>query len=209
MALIDVCKSADLHFWDLVGEAFSHKGIKRYFVTQGYIALLLERFVLVERSAVLYKPLMMELYYFTRHRIRDRLVRLREVGDAALFTAGIIAPFFRRRMNTANLLEKSHYVRVARHAYRALAGEVGRRDDFYDAYRIIATSTGRFVGALNFIAEEKIFRPKVGYILRVYEELEKEGGENARRWFEEHGLVLLAAEFRKEVRRDEKGARNK
>lgn len=183
---LELVQYAEQQFFEWVEEAFRHQGAGSSQTMQIYLTLLLEKFLYPDQAEVLNEPLLWELNKAVFDARGVSLAGVKKVGDAALFTAGIIAPYFRKTMG------RKHYIRTAEGAYEILGYNESRRSELMAAYHCLAVNASPYARVLEEFGREHIFRTKLETVLSVYERYLVTGKrEEDRKWLEERGVVLF------------------
>lgn len=174
-------------FWEWIHYAWQHQRLEEDLITEEYLMLLLERFLREDRSQILHEPLLQKLYVCLNRAGPDNFRELRQIGDASLFTAGILAPKLEY-----SLVDVRHYIKVGESAYCALL--LGTSDSDHPqliTFQRFAEDLRPFVRVLSEIGREHLFGIHFEDILTVWERYLATNDERDRRWLLDQGVLLL------------------
>jgi len=135
---------------------------------------------------ILSQPLLVELCRRMSEEPGSQFMRIKMLGEASLFTAGILGPHLNR-----SLVGIKYHTGLGELAYKFLFLNVDRDNKLSLVYREFSRDLSPFVEVLNEISVENIFETRLKDIIRVYERYVATGSKKDRLWLAEHGVVLL------------------
>jgi len=150
-------------------------------VIEEYLARVLLIFAVSDREkSDLLSSSLLSRYFELVHgsAVPDRQ-KIRNVAEASLFTAGIIAPHKRR------YLSDSYYAKMGEHAYGCLSEITPSADCFCNVYARFSRDLLPFVGVLQRIGYEDIFKLD---LLDIVQRYLREGREADQRWLVSRGI---------------------
>ena len=150
-----------------------------YEASEEYLVSLLEKF-LRDDEQILFEPLMQRLHK------GFNFMRIRNIGDASLFTAGIL-----HSRAIRSVVGLKHYTRVGESAYKILLLSLDENDNLSLVYRKFAEDLLPFVNILSEIGYEHVFCNKLDDIIFVWERYAKYGGKEDLDWLKGQGVTLL------------------
>ena len=170
---------------ELVQRAFAHQRVPSDHDIERYLAELLERFSTDEKR-ILSAPLRKMFLEVMSENKDTQFIEMKEIGDASLFTAGILVPNISR-----SILGTHYYIEVGEKAYRFLFFNLKSKNDALRVHEQFAHDLKPFVRVLKEIGREYVFKASIGDIVRVFERYMLRGGEEDRQWLLEHGVTVL------------------
>jgi hypothetical protein len=182
-------------FKNLVARVFARHHMERklskqeYDVTEDYIVSLLEKFMRDDEH-VLFEPFLQRLYEILNNSKHEegwrRFMEMRDIGDASLFTAGIL-----HSRAIRSFVGIRHYINVGESAYGVLLMSMGKKDNLAVVYQRFATDLSPFVRVLSEIGHEHIFHNKLDDIVFIWERYAKYGRKDDLVLLEQHGVAFL------------------
>ena len=171
-------------FFDAVHTAFRHQRVPEDDGIERYLAKLLERFSRDEEQ-ILFQPLRQKFWKLLGERPDMRLAEIREIGDASLFTAGILIPNMSRPF-----LGQRYYIEVGECAHRFLFFNPAEKETAAVHGRL-AENLGPFVRVFKEIGRTYVLLTTIDDIVRVCERYMLRGADEDRVWLLEHGVTIL------------------
>ena len=168
-------------FVEHVSEAMRDLRVETRAETQGYLVDLLSGFSVSEGVPALSEPLALLLRRAVDAQGADKLARLRELGDAALFLCGFFPDSFDRRG-----VDRTYVVTMGGRAYLV----VGRNDSDQARAAVFSELAGRFgelAGVLDEVRERTAMCTE-GAIVRMYERWLESGSPALARRLRRRGL---------------------
>jgi hypothetical protein len=158
----EACSDVRTFFVELVTEAMRDLRVETRAGTQGYLANLLSGFAVSSRAPALSEPLARLLQKAVNASGPERLARLRDLGDVALFICGFFPDSFDRRG-----LSRTYVVEMGGRAY-LVVGNSAREPSRSEVF---AELGGRFDDMARVLDEvrERTAMCTDGEIVRLYE----------------------------------------
>lgn len=177
-------------FRDLLQTAMRRQEVESSEITEFYLVSLLERFAHPAREWN-DRPLALEYLESFHSPEPHRSVKLKRVGDTALFLTGIFMEHLERQLVSAD-----YYMSLGTVAYQHLAtlseSQVeGRKHVFAE----IAGRFPEFVRVLSEISFEQLFQSNER-LVRVYTRWLHTRGRQDAQWLLRHGIVPVEPGFR-------------
>jgi hypothetical protein len=170
-------------FRDLLQTAMRSQEVKSSELTEFYLVNLMEQFARPD-TAWNDRPLALEYLESFHSPQPRRYLKLKRVGDTALFTTGIFMGYLERQLVSAD-----YYISLGTVAYQHLATisepqAEARRHVFSE----IAEHFPEFVRVLSEISFEQLFRSNER-LVRVYTRWLHTRGRQDAQWLLRHGIV--------------------
>jgi hypothetical protein len=162
------CTDVRTFFVEQVTEAMRDLRVETRAETQGYLANLLSGFAVSDKGPVLAEPLARLLQKALSVSGPERLARLRDLGDVALFICGFFPDSFDRRG-----LSRTYVVDMGGRAYLVVGHSARERS----RSEVFAELGGRFADMARVLDEvrERTALCTDGEILRLYERWSRSG----------------------------------
>ena len=169
MADIEHCNDVRTFFVEQVTEAMRDLRVETAAETQGYLVDLLSGFSVSDKIQTLSEPLVALLQRALKASGTERLSRMRDLGDVALFICGFFPDSFDRRG-----LSRTYVVGMGGRAYLVL-GEAERRRSAMS--EVFAELAGRFHDMARVLDEvrERTALCTDGAMVRLYERWHRSG----------------------------------
>jgi len=181
MSGIEPVDSVQAFFGEHVARALRDLRLTTEPATEGYLVGLLSGYAVSERIQVLAEPLVALLQRALDARGGDRQVRMRELGDAALFLSGFFPDSFERRG-----LDAGYAATMGGRAYR-MAGSEDRNGA---RRQVLSELAGRFLEFARVLDEvrERTALSTDGEVLRLYERWLRSGSPAVARRLARRGV---------------------
>jgi hypothetical protein len=166
MADIERCNDVRTFFVEHVTEAMRDLQVEAAAATQGYLVDLLSGFSVSERIQSLAEPFVVMLQRALQTTGPERLTRLRDLGDAALFICGFFPDSFDRRG-----LTRTYVVGMGGRAYLVVAEATARSQAARARSEVFVELGGRFHDMARVLDEvrERTAMCTNGEMVRLYE----------------------------------------
>ena len=182
-------------FKKIVSHVFKSQHMERklkedeYVASEDYLVSILERFMRDDEQ-VLFKPFLQKIH----EELNDKqgiegwrkFMQVRDIGDASLFTAGILHSRALRSM-----VGLKYYTNVGESAYKILFMSLDEKDNLSLVYKKFAEDLVPFARVLSEVGHEYIFHNKLEDVIFVWERYAKYGKKEDLEWLEKQGVAFL------------------
>jgi len=186
MSGIEPAVSVREFFGERVARALRDLRLETGPATEGYLVGLLSGYAVSEQIQVLAHPLVALLQRAMEARGADRQLRLRELGDAALFLSGFFPDSFERRG-----LDATYAATMGGRAY-LLAGSQDRDDARRQVLSELARRFVEFVRVIDEVREQTALSSD-GAVLQLYERWLRSGSPAVERRLARRGVHATRA----------------
>lgn len=185
MDVLKTCSDVRSFFGEHVSRAMRSLGVETASDTQHYLVELLSGFSVSDRIPTLNQPLATQLQSALESEGPERLLRLRDLGDVALFISGFFPDSFERRG-----LSRAYLVAMGGRAY-LVVGEAARARGQGGRGRLFAELADRFPVLSRVLDEvrEETSMCTEGEILALYERWRQTRSPELARRLQRRGVV--------------------
>lgn len=154
--------------------------------TEHYLVNLLSTFIEAERARELHTPFVELLTRAYESRGSERALRMRGIGDSALFVAGFLADSMSRRG-----ISQTYCMAVGQRAYGEASRQLFDAGPGTEVLSDLANRFSIFTRVLDEVREQTSYRTD-GELLRLYERWLLSGSPELLRRLGRHGVGVLA-----------------
>ncbi|MDD9934609.1 MAG: hypothetical protein OXT09_13450 [Myxococcales bacterium] len=182
---LETCSDVREFFDDHVSRAMQVLGVQAADDTKHYLIELLSDFSVSDRIQALERPLVEQLQAAQEAAGQERLSRLRDLGDVALFVAGFFPDSFERRG-----LTRSYVVAMGGRAY-LVVGEAAHARGLGGRGRVFVELSARFPQLARVLDEvrEGTSLCTEGEIVALYERWRRTGSPELARRLHRRGVA--------------------